>query len=763
MSKNLVIVESPAKAKTIAGFLGKDFAVESSFGHIRDLVQKDMGVNVKNGFKPVYEVSKDKKEIVKKLKKLCSTAEIVWLASDEDREGEAIAWHLAETLGLDPLVTNRIVFHEITKTAIQKAVSSPRTINMDLVNAQQARRVLDRLVGYELSPVLWKKVRRGLSAGRVQSVSVRLLVEREREIQAFNSESAFRIVAEFNAGGKVFKAELNERFKKSEDAQAFLAKSAAFQYSIEALEVKPAKRSPAAPFTTSTLQQEASRKLGFPVGTTMQIAQKLYEAGFITYMRTDSVNLSDDALAAARNEIVHSYGAEYAETRKFKTKARGAQEAHEAIRPTYMDKSTVTGDARMKKLYELIWKRTLASQMSDAKLERTTVTIPAPNAFHYTAKGEVIRFEGFLKVYLEDTDDEEGEEQKGMLPALNLNQSLLYNKIEATERYSRPQPRYTEASLVKKLEELGIGRPSTYAPTISTIVKREYAVKSDLEGEERSYQTLTLTGSDISTKMLKERTGADKGKLMPTDIGMVVNDFLVEHFNEVLDFHFTAKVEEDFDRIAEGEVDWTEMLDGFYKDFRPNIEKVEENAGYAKGERSLGSDPATGKPIVAKIARYGPVVQMGSAEDEEKPRFASLLKDQRIESITLEEALKLFQLPRVIGALEGKDLKAGIGRFGPYVQHGSLYASIKAADGDDPMTIGLERAIELILAKRVADANKKIALFEGDPIIEILNGRWGPYIKVGKENHRIPKGTDATTLDREACEALIAKAPKSKK
>ena len=763
MSKNLVIVESPAKAKTIAGFLGKDFAVESSFGHIRDLVQKDMGVDVKNGFKPVYEVSKDKKEIVKKLKKLCSTAEIVWLASDEDREGEAIAWHLAETLGLDPLVTNRIVFHEITKTAIQKAVSSPRTINMDLVNAQQARRVLDRLVGYELSPVLWKKVRRGLSAGRVQSVSVRLLVEREREIQAFNSESAFRIVAEFNAGGKVFKAELNERFKKSEDAQAFLAKSAAFQYSIEALEVKPAKRSPAAPFTTSTLQQEASRKLGFPVGTTMQIAQKLYEAGFITYMRTDSVNLSDDALAAARNEIVHSYGAEYAETRKFKTKARGAQEAHEAIRPTYMDKSTVTGDARMKKLYELIWKRTLASQMSDAKLERTTVTIPAPNAFHYTAKGEVIRFEGFLKVYLEDTDDEEGEEQKGMLPALNLNQSLLYNKIEATERYSRPQPRYTEASLVKKLEELGIGRPSTYAPTISTIVKREYAVKSDLEGEERSYQTLTLTGSDISTKMLKERTGADKGKLMPTDIGMVVNDFLVEHFNEVLDFHFTAKVEEDFDRIAEGEVDWTEMLDGFYKDFRPNIEKVEENAGYAKGERSLGSDPATGKPIVAKIARYGPVVQMGSAEDEEKPRFASLLKDQRIESITLEEALKLFQLPRVIGALEGKDLKAGIGRFGPYVQHGSLYASIKAADGDDPMTIGLERAIELILAKRVADANKKIALFEGDPIIEILNGRWGPYIKVGKENHRIPKGTDATTLDREACEALIAKAPKSKK
>ena len=583
MSKNLVIVESPAKAKTIAGFLGKDFAVESSFGHIRDLVQKDMGVDVKNGFKPVYEVSKDKKEIVKKLKKLCSTAEIVWLASDEDREGEAIAWHLAETLGLDPLVTNRIVFHEITKTAIQKAVSAPRTINMDLVNAQQARRVLDRLVGYELSPVLWKKVRRGLSAGRVQSVSVRLLVEREREIQAFNSESAFRIVAEFNAGKKVFKAELNERFQKSEEAQAFLSKSSSFQYSIEGLEVKPAKRSPAAPFTTSTLQQEASRKLGFPVGTTMQIAQKLYEAGFITYMRTDSVNLSDDALAAARNEIVSSYGAEFAETRKFKTKARGAQEAHEAIRPTYMDKSTVGGDARMKKLYELIWKRTLASQMSDAKLERTTVTIPAPNGLHYTAKGEVIRFEGFLKVYLEDTDYEDAEEQKGMLPALSLNQVLNYDRIEATERYSRPSARYTEASLVKKLEELGIGRPSTYAPTISTIVKREYAVKSDLEGEERAYQQLVLKGSDISSKTLKERTGADKGKLMPTDIGMVVNDFLVEHFNDVLDFHFTAKVEEDFDRIAEGEVDWTEMLDGFYKEFRPNIDKVEENAGYAKG------------------------------------------------------------------------------------------------------------------------------------------------------------------------------------
>ncbi len=763
MSKNLVIVESPAKAKTIAGFLGKDFAVESSFGHIRDLVQKDMGVDVKNGFKPVYEVSKDKKEIVKKLKKLCSTAEIVWLASDEDREGEAIAWHLAETLGLDPLVTNRIVFHEITKTAIQKAVSAPRTINMDLVNAQQARRVLDRLVGYELSPVLWKKVRRGLSAGRVQSVSVRLLVEREREIQAFNSESAFRIVAEFNAGKKVFKAELNERFQKSEEAQAFLSKSSSFQYSIEGLEVKPAKRSPAAPFTTSTLQQEASRKLGFPVGTTMQIAQKLYEAGFITYMRTDSVNLSDDALAAARNEIVSSYGAEFAETRKFKTKARGAQEAHEAIRPTYMDKSTVGGDARMKKLYELIWKRTLASQMSDAKLERTTVTIPAPNGLHYTAKGEVIRFEGFLKVYLEDTDDEDVEEQKGMLPALSLNQVLNYDRIEATERYTRPSARYTEASLVKKLEELGIGRPSTYAPTISTIVKREYAVKSDLEGEERAYQQLVLKGSDISSKTLKERTGADKGKLMPTDIGMVVNDFLVEHFNEVLDFHFTAKVEEDFDRIAEGEVDWTEMLDGFYKEFRPNIDKVEENAGYAKGERSLGFDPESGKPIVAKIARYGPVVQLGSAEDEDKPRFASLLKDQRIESITLEEALKLFQLPRVIGELEGKELKAGIGRFGPYVQHGSLYASIKASDGDDPITIGLDRATELILAKRDADAKKKIALFEGDPVIEILNGRWGPYIKVGKENHRIPKGTDVESLDREACEALIAKGPKSKK
>ena len=763
MSKNLVIVESPAKAKTIAGFLGKDFAVESSFGHIRDLVQKDMGVDVKNGFKPVYEVSKDKKEIVKKLKKLCSTAEIVWLASDEDREGEAIAWHLAETLGLDPLVTNRIVFHEITKTAIQKAVSAPRTINMDLVNAQQARRVLDRLVGYELSPVLWKKVRRGLSAGRVQSVSVRLLVEREREIQAFNSESAFRIVAEFNAGKKVFKAELNERFQKSEEAQAFLSKSSSFQYSIEGLEVKPAKRSPAAPFTTSTLQQEASRKLGFPVGTTMQIAQKLYEAGFITYMRTDSVNLSDDALAAARNEIVSSYGAEFAETRKFKTKARGAQEAHEAIRPTYMDKSTVGGDARMKKLYELIWKRTLASQMSDAKLERTTVTIPAPNGLHYTAKGEVIRFEGFLKVYLEDTDDEDAEEQKGMLPALSLNQVLNYDRIEATERYTRPSARYTEASLVKKLEELGIGRPSTYAPTISTIVKREYAVKSDLEGEERAYQQLVLKGSDISSKTLKERTGADKGKLMPTDIGMVVNDFLVEHFNEVLDFHFTAKVEEDFDRIAEGEVDWTEMLDGFYKEFRPNIDKVEENAGYAKGERSLGFDPESGKPIVAKIARYGPVVQLGSAEDEDKPRFASLLKYQRIESITLEEALKLFQLPRVIGELEGKELKAGIGRFGPYVQHGSLYASIKASDGDDPITIGLDRATELILSKRDADAKKKIALFEGDPVIEILNGRWGPYIKVGKENHRIPKGTDVESLDREACEALIAKGPKSKK
>lgn len=760
MSKNLVIVESPAKAKTIANILGKDFTVESSYGHIRDLNPKGMGVDIDNGFEPKYEVSKDKKEIVKKLKKLCKEADVVWLASDEDREGEAIAWHLAQALDLNPATTNRIVFHEITKSAIQRAVQNPRRIDQHLVDAQQARRILDRLVGYELSPVLWKKVKRGLSAGRVQSVAVRLLVEREREIQEFQSESSFRVVAQLLGGGKSFKAELDHRFATEAEAHLFLEKLMPYTLRVGDLETKPAKRSPAAPFTTSTLQQEASRKLGFSVAMTMQVAQKLYESGLITYMRTDSVNLSDDALNAARNEIERSYGAEYAQTRKYKSKAKGAQEAHEAIRPTYMDRHSINGDARQKKLYELIWKRTIASQMSDAQLERTTINIPAPEQYRFVAKGEVIKFEGFLKVYLEGTDDDENEEQSGMLPLLKVGQELQRMLVEATERYSRPPARYTEASLVKKLEELGIGRPSTYAPTISTILKRGYSEKSDLEGEERAYRQLLLKDQQIESKGLKERTGADKGKLMPTDIGMVVNDFLVEHFKEVLDFQFTARMEEDFDEVADGKKNWKDLIDGFYQDFHPTIQSVEKEAGYATGERTLGQDPKSGKTVVAKIARYGPVVQLGDAQGEEKPKFASLLKGQMIDTITLEEALKLFDLPRELGEYKGKVVKAAVGRFGPYVQHGSTFASLRAAEGDDPLTIDLERAASLLEAKWEADRNKYIAVFEGNPKIEVLNGRWGPYLKVGKDNYKIPKDVEAKSLDRAACEAIIANPPK---
>lgn len=761
MSKNLVIVESPAKAKTIAGFLGKDFKVESSYGHIRDLNPKGMGVDIENEFEPKYEISKDKKDIVSKLKKLCKESDIVWLASDEDREGEAIAWHLAKALDLDPRTTNRIVFHEITKTAIQKAVQSPRRIDQNLVDAQQARRILDRLVGYELSPVLWKKVKRGLSAGRVQSVAVRLLVEREREIHAFTAESSFRVVAVLLAEGRTFKAELDHRFKTEEEAQAFLEKLKGTNLEVGSLETKPAKRSPAPPFTTSTLQQEASRKLGFSVAQTMQVAQRLYESGLITYMRTDSVNLSDQALEAAKNEISSHYGEAFSQTRRFKSKAKGAQEAHEAIRPTYLDRHKIQGDARQEKLYDLIWKRTIASQMSDAQLERTTVGIPAPDSLKFVAKGEVIKFEGFLKVYLEGTDDEDSEEQSGMLPKMEVGQGLQRESVEATERYSRPPARFTEASLVKKLEELGIGRPSTYAPTISTILRREYAEKSELEGTEREYRQLTLSQDQIKAVSLKERTGADKGKLMPTSIGMVVNDFLVEHFKEVLDFQFTARMEEDFDDIASGDKNWKDLIDGFYQDFHPTIEEVEENAGFAKGERVLGEDPKTGKTIVAKIARYGPVVQLGDVDSEEKPRFASLLKGQMIDTISLEEALKLFELPRELGEYKEKVVKAAIGRFGPYVQHGSTFASLKVKEGDDPLTVTLDRAIELLEAKWEADRNKFIAVFDGEPKIEVLNGRWGPYIRANKKNFKIPKDVDAKTLDREACETLM-KAPPPK-
>ena len=762
MSKNLVIVESPAKAKTIASILGKDFKVESSYGHIRDLVSKGMGVDIENGFEPQYEVSKEKKEVVAKLKKSCKDADIVWLASDEDREGEAIAWHLAKALSLDPLQTNRIVFHEITKNAILRAVENPRKIDQNLVDAQQARRVLDRLVGYELSPVLWRKVKRGLSAGRVQSVAVRLLVEREREIIAFNPESAFRVVALFETEGRSFKAELNHRFKKEEEAAAFLHKLNGTDSKVGDLETKPAKRSPAPPFTTSTLQQEASRKLGFSVAQTMQVAQKLYEAGLITYMRTDSVNLSEQAIQAAEQEISSFYGSEYSKSRRFKSKSKGAQEAHEAIRPSYMERHSIEGDTRQVRLYDLIWKRTIASQMSDAQLERTTVHIPAPDTAQFVAKGEVIKFEGFLKVYLEGTDDDLDAEEKGVLPAMRVGQLLDRQEVEATERFTRPPARFTEASLVKKLEELGIGRPSTYAPTISTIMRREYAEKSDLEGQQRKYRQIKLASEQIQAFNLTETTGADKGKLMPTNIGMVVNDFLVEHFKEVLDFQFTARMESDFDAIASGSREWKELLDVFYGDFHPIIEEVKEKAGFAKGERELGTDPKTGKKIFAKIARYGPVVQLGETESEEKPRFASLLKGQMLDSITLEEALELFALPRELGAYKDQVVKAAIGRFGPYVQHGKTYASLRAKEGDDPHTVTLERAAELLEEKWEADRNKYIAVFEGDPSIEVLNGRYGPYIRSGKSNYKIPKDVDPHTLDGAACEEIMRNQPKKR-
>ncbi len=761
MSKNLVIVESPAKAKTIEKILGSDFKVESSFGHIRDLVSKGMGVEIDNGFKPIYEVSKDKKDVVKKLKKLAKDAETVWLASDEDREGEAIAWHLAEALDLNPATTNRIVFHEITKTAIKNAVDNPRRIDANLVNAQQARRVLDRLVGFELSPVLWKKVRRGLSAGRVQSVSVRLLVEREREIRNFETSNSFRVVALMkNEKGDTFQAELNHRFDTEAEAQAFLEAAAKAGMKITKLETKPAKRTPAPPFTTSTLQQEAARKLSFSVSQTMSVAQRLYESGLITYMRTDSVNLSNDALEGAKAEIQSYYGDDYSKPRKYTNKNKGAQEAHEAIRPTSMANHAAGADRQQKRLYDLIWKRTMASQMADAKLERTTAHIEVNgNPYHFVAKGEVIQFDGFLRAYLEGTDDEEVEE-KNMLPKLTQGEDLSYDTITATERFTKHPPRYTEASLVKKLEELGIGRPSTYAPTISTIQKRGYAEKSDLEGEMRSYSQLTLEGQNFDKQSLEERTGADKGKLMPTDIGMVVNDFLVQHFEQIMDYHFTASVEAEFDRIAAGNEGWVEMLNEFYGSFHTKIEDAED-AERASGERLLGKHPDSGKPIYAKVGRYGPMVQMGSTEDEEKPQFASIPKDMHIDTMKLEDALELFKLPRTVGEYKDKPIKAAIGRFGPYVQHEKTYASLK--EPLSPLNVDLETAIQLIEEKREQQANRNIKVFEdADPIIEVLNGPYGPYLKRGRRNFRIPKGTEAKELTLEAALEIIEKAGEKK-
>lgn len=764
MAKNLVIVESPAKAKTIEKFLGKDYHVASSFGHIRDLAKKDLGVNIKNNFDPQYIVPDEKKEVVKKLKAALKEAEVVWLASDEDREGEAIAWHLAETLGLNPVTTNRIVFNEITQRAIQRAIENPRTINENLVKAQQARRILDRLVGFELSPVLWRKVKGGLSAGRVQSVSVRLVVEREREIQSFKTESSFRVVATFkNAKGLPFKAELNKRFTKKEEALNFLENCKSVVFSISELDKKPAKRSPAAPFTTSTLQQEASRKLGFSVSQTMSVAQKLYESGFITYMRTDSVNLSNDATNAAKAEIERLYGASFSQIRKYTTKSKGAQEAHEAIRPTYMENMEAGADRQQKRLYELIWKRTLASQMADAEFERTTAVIQAPNLKEsFIAKGEVITFEGFLKVYLEGTDEEEVED-KNSLPILQLNEQPPHTDITATERYSKHPPRYTEASLVKKLEELGIGRPSTYAPTISTIIKRLYVEKSDLDGLVREFSQLKLIENLITTELLSETTGADKGKLMPTDIGILVNDFLVAHFAKILDYNFTANVEAEFDEIAAGRKDWVEMLDVFYTKFHANVEESMELAERVSGERLLGIDPETGKNIYAKIGRYGAMVQLGEVEDEEKPRFAGLQKNQSINTISLDEALVLFKLPRDLGLYEDKKVVASVGRFGPYIAHNKLFVSIKEKEGDNPYTIVLERAIELIEQKKELNKNRFIAEFEHDKEkIEVLNGPYGPYIKVGRKNFKIPKDTDPSGLTLEVCLAIIAESDNSK-
>ncbi len=724
MAKNLVIVESPAKAKTIEKFLGKDFQVESSFGHIADLPSKELGINVEGDFMPEYIVSDDKKAVVKKLKALAKKADTVWLASDEDREGEAIAWHLKEQLNLKEENTKRIVFHEITKNAILKAVENPRDINYNMVNAQQARRVLDRLVGYELSPILWRKVKGGLSAGRVQSVAVRLIVERERSIQEFETSAHYKVVAQFsNDEGKTFKASIPKNFETREKAEQFLKSSAMADFTIADLQKKPAKKAPAAPFTTSTLQQEASRKLGYPVAKTMQVAQRLYEAGLITYMRTDSLNLSDDARKAAKEEITKSYGVEYSKPRVFKTKNKGAQEAHEAIRPTEMSRSSVSVEYDQDRLYDLIWKRTIASQMSDAKLERTNVKIKnSKNSKIFTANGEMIQFDGFLKVYLEGVDNDE-EEQAGMLPNLRVGEELSYEFITATQRFTSPPYRFTEASLVKQLEELGIGRPSTYAPTISTVQRRGYVEKGETEGVEREYEQFVLKAGTVVSNSLTEKTGSDKGKLIPTDIGNIVTDFLVANFSNILDFGFTAKVESSFDDISEGLEDWIEMIKGFYNEFHPTVTFVSENAERESGERILGKHPESGKTVLVRLGKFGAMAQIGDRDDDEK-LFASLQKDQNLGTITLQEALDLFLLPKNLGTYEAEEVIVSNGRFGPYIKFGAMYVSLDR--GENPMEVDLDRAIELIVAKQKADA--PIAEYENLPVQKGV-GRFGPFIK----------------------------------
>ena len=776
MQENLVIVESPAKAKTIEKFLGKDYKVMSSYGHIRDLKKKELSIDL-DTLTPDYEIPDEKKKVVSELKKSAKAAEKIWLASDEDREGEAISWHLCEVLGLDEDKTNRIVFHEITKPAILKAIETPRRLDMNLVNAQQARRVLDRLVGFRLSPVLWRKVKPALSAGRVQSVAVRLIVEREREIQNFNSEPYYRLNAVFAVEGEdgskhEVKAELNKRFKSHDEALAFLELCKTSTFKVSSIAKKPLKRTPAPPFTTSTLQQEAARKLGFTVSQTMMVAQRLYEAGRITYMRTDSVNLSALAINTCKEEIERLYGADYGKVRKYQTHSKGAQEAHEAIRPTYIDNVSIDGTSQEKRLYDLIWKRTIASQMADAQIEKTTVNISLESEegqsttdLQFVANGEVVAFEGFLKVYHESTDDEENsEDYSHALPVMHEGEALERREITSTERYSQGPNRYTEASLVRKLEELGIGRPSTYAPTISTIQQREYVQKGDRKGEERKYAVDSLLGLKITSKNKKEMAGADKGKLIPTDIGIVVNDFLMENFPEIMDYNFTAKVEQEFDKIAEGKAEWNKEMKTFYQGFEPEVEKVmNARSEHKAGERELGVDPKSGKPVFVKIGRFGPVVQIGSADDDDKPRFSQLPSDKSMETITLDEALELFKLPRNLGQFEGTDVVIGAGRFGPYVLHDKKYTSLPKEE--DPLTISLDAAINLIQKKRLQDAQRHLKTFEEDAKMEVMNGRYGPYIAYDGKNYRMPKTLHdkAAELTYDQCMDIVRNAPEPKR
>ena len=769
MQDNLVIVESPAKAKTIEKFLGKDYKVMSSYGHIRDLKKKELSIDMQT-LEPDYEIPDEKKKLVSELKSSAKKASKIWLASDEDREGEAISWHLCEVLGLDEAKTSRIVFHEITKSAILEAIKTPRRLDMNLVNAQQARRVLDRLVGFKLSPILWRKVKPALSAGRVQSVAVRLIVEREREIQNFKTEPYYRLNAIFgidNADGSQseLKAELDTRFKTHDEALAFLEKCKTAEFSIGSIAKKPLKRSPAPPFTTSTLQQEAARKLGFTVSQTMMVAQRLYENGLITYMRTDSVNLSRLAINTSKDEIIRLYGKEYSRPRNFTTHSKGAQEAHEAIRPTEMTRNVIEGTAQERRLYELIWKRTTASQMQDAEIEKTTVSIDVSGTTErFVATGEVVAFDGFLKVYRESTDDDETQEESGhMLPVMREGQRLERREIVSTERYSQCPVRYTEASLVHKLEELGIGRPSTYAPTISTVQQREYVLKGDKKGVERAYKVDSLKGIKIASRTKIEMAGNEKGKLLPTDIGIVVNDFLMENFPVIMDYHFTAKVEQQFDRIAEGKEEWTTMMQDFDKGFEPTVENVmNARSEHKAGERELGVEPATGKPVFVKIGRFGPVVQIGTADDKEKPRFSQMPADKSMETITLEEALELFKLPRTVGQYEGSDVVIGAGRFGPYVLHNKKYVSLPK--GEDPMAVTLEQAVSLITEKRRQEEERHLKTFEEDAKLEVLNGRYGPYIAYDGKNYRMPKAMHdrARELTYAECMEIVNAAPETK-